>query len=102
MLNLTRADMVAAGYSPSVRLFEASACGAPIVSDAWPGMDEFFTPGKEILLASTAEEVTRILGDMNEAEAQRIGEAARERTLAKHTSIKRADEFEQVMECVLA
>ena len=101
VLNLTRADMVAAGYSPSVRLFEASACGAPIVSDAWPGMEEFFTPGEEILLASTADEVVSVLRDLGEAEAQRIGEAARARTLAKHTSAKRAEEFEQVMQRVV-
>lgn len=101
VLNLTRADMVAAGYSPSVRLFEASACGAPIVSDAWPGMEEFFTPGKEILLASITDEVTRTLRDYDATEAQRIGEAARARTLAKHTSAKRAEEFEQVVARVL-
>ncbi|GAA3749695.1 CgeB family protein [Terriglobus aquaticus] len=97
VLNLTRADMVAAGYSPSVRLFEASACGAPILSDAWPGMDEFFAPGKEILLASSTDQALSILRNFDEAEARRIGEAARERTLAKHTSARRAEEFEQVM-----
>ena len=102
VLNLTRADMVAAGYSPSVRLFEASACGAPIVSDAWPGMEEFFTPGKEILLVTNADEVTQTLRDMDEAEAQRIGEAARSRTLEKHTSARRAAEFEEIIERVNA
>lgn len=98
VLNLTRADMVAAGYSPSVRLFEASACGAPIVSDAWPGMEEFFTPGEDILLASDTGEALRILRDIDEAEARRIGEAARARTLAKHTSARRAQEYEEVMQ----
>lgn len=98
VLNLTRADMVAAGYSPSVRLFEASACGAPMVSDAWPGMEEFFAPGNEILLASSYEQVIDILRNLDDAEARRIGEAARERTLAKHTSAKRAEEFEQVLD----
>ncbi len=101
VLNLTRADMVATGYSPSVRLFEASACGAPLISDAWPGMDEFFTPGKEILLASTADEVVRILRGIDAVEAQRIGEAARDRTLARHTSTKRAEEFEKVVQSLL-
>ena len=102
VLNLTRADMVAAGYSPSVRLFEASACGAPIVSDSWPGMEDFFTPGEEILLASTADEVIHILRDLSHEEAQRIGEAARDRTLQQHTSARRAQEFEQIVARVTA
>src|SRR6266481_1763626 len=60
-LNLTRRDMVMAGYSPSVRLFEAAACGATIVSDNWPGLDEFFVPGKEILIASSSNDVLRYI-----------------------------------------
>ena len=52
-LNITRADMVAAGWSPSVRLFEAAACGVPVISDAWPGLNEFFRPGSRILVAET-------------------------------------------------
>ncbi len=101
VLNLTRADMVAAGYSPSVRLFEASACAAPLISDTWPGLEEFFTPGVDIVLASTADEVVRMLTNMSEADARRMGEAAQARTLAKHTAARRAEEFEQVVERVL-
>jgi spore maturation protein CgeB len=56
-LNVTRQDMTAAGYSPSVRLFEAAACGAPIISDRWSGLDTFFTPGKQILVADSSDEV---------------------------------------------
>ena len=102
VLNLTRADMVAAGYSPSVRLFEASACASPIVSDAWPGLEEFFTPGEEIVLAATADQVVQVLTGMSEADSRRMGEAAQARTLAKHTATKRAEEFERVVERVLA
>ena len=61
-LNLTRADMIAAGWSPSVRLFEAAACGTPIVSDYWEGLETLLTPGSEILVPSTSSGVlaTRI------------------------------------------
>ena len=96
-LNLTRDDMVAAGYSPSVRLFEASACGAAIVSDTWPGIEQFFTPGEEILLPHNTSEVVRILREMPDAERIRMGHRARERVLTHHTSAHRAMEFEQIL-----
>jgi spore maturation protein CgeB len=96
-LNLTRADMVAAGYSPSVRLFEASACGAAILSDDWLGLNEFFTPGEEILLPANAQETTVILRELSDAERRRIGARARERVLAEHTSEHRAREFETIV-----
>lgn len=97
VLNLTRADMVAAGWSPSVRLFEASACAAAIVSDAWPGLEEFFTPGEEIVVAATCDEVVRVLTGMTEFEARRMADAAQARTLEHHTAAKRAEEFEWVV-----
>lgn len=97
-LNLTRADMAAAGYSPSVRLFEASACAATIVSDAWPGLEEFLKPGEEILLPRNAMEVTQILNEMGEADRIRMGRRAQARILDQHTSRHRAIEFEQIVE----
>ncbi len=96
-LNLTRADMVAAGYSPSVRLFEASACGAAILSDRWPGLEEFLTPGEEILLPRDAREVADILTGISDHERDRIGARARERILSQHTSQHRADQFEEIV-----
>ncbi|HEY0796254.1 MAG TPA: glycosyltransferase, partial [Acidisarcina sp.] len=84
-LNLTRNDMVAAGYSPSVRLFEASACGAAVLSDAWEGLDQFLTPGEEILLPAGPEHVAQILTQFPEEERLRMGQRARERILAEHT-----------------
>ncbi len=96
-LNLTRDDMVAAGYSPSVRLFEASACGAVILSDAWAGMDDFLTPGEEILLPANAQDVACILRDLPDAERTRIGQRARERILAEHTADHRARQFETIV-----
>ena len=93
VLNVTRRDMVMAGYSPSVRLFEAAACGAAVVSDVWPGLSDFFAPGKEILLASSAPDVARYL-DYSQSELVQIGQAARERVLAEHSSVRRAEQFE--------
>ena len=96
-LNLTRHDMVEAGYSPSVRLFEASACGATIISDAWQGMEDFLTPGEEILLPADAAEVADILEHLSETERKQIGQRARERILSTHTAEHRAAEFEQII-----
>jgi spore maturation protein CgeB len=93
-LNLTRADMAAAGWSPSVRLFEAAACAAPIISDWQPGIEEFFRPGEEILIARSSEEVSKLLRDMPEQARRRLGAAARARVLARHTARHRAAELE--------
>lgn len=102
-LNLTRADMVVAGYSPSVRLFEASACGAAILSDRWPGLEEFLTPGEEILLPRDAREVADILTGISDEERMRIGARARERILSQHTSQHRAAQFDEIVAtCCLA
>ena len=97
-LNLTRDDMVQAGYSPSVRLFEAAACGAAMLSDWWPGLDTFFAAGEEILLPRDADEVVRILQDITEEQRVRIGENARERVLGEHTSAHRACELEAIID----
>ena len=96
-LNLTRSDMVATGYSPSVRLFEASACAAAILSDSWEGLEEFFTPGTEILVPRDEYDVVRILRETSQEEVERIGRAARERVLAQHTADHRALEFEAIV-----
>ena len=96
-LNLTRNEMVAAGYSPSVRLFEASACGAAIISDRWKGLEHFLAPDREILLPKDSYEVGQILTTMGDAERTRIGLNARERVLSEHTSMHRALEFEQIV-----
>jgi spore maturation protein CgeB len=93
-LNVTRADMRRAGYSPSIRLFEAAACGTPIISDVWPGLETFFEPGREILLAATPEDVEKMLCVFPEAERRRVGQRARERVLAEHTAAHRAATLE--------
>jgi spore maturation protein CgeB len=94
-LNVTRAAMVRAGFSPSVRLFEAASCGTPIISDDWPGLKTLFQPGREILIASEARNVLEILQEMPDAVAYEIGLHARERVLREHTSAHRALELER-------
>jgi spore maturation protein CgeB len=93
-LNLTRAEMVRAGWSPSVRLFEAAACGTPIISDYWDGLEAFFTPGDEILIAGSAAEVAAHLSTIDEARRIGIGRRARARVLARHTAAHRAADLE--------
>jgi spore maturation protein CgeB len=93
-LNLTRADMVRAGYSPSVRLFEAAACGTPIISDSWEGLSSFFEPDSEILMAQNSRDVLRYLRDISESERIAIGNRARARVMSAHTAAHRAAELE--------
>jgi spore maturation protein CgeB len=88
--------MAQMGWCPSGRLFEAAACGAPVLSDAWPGFEEFFTPSREILLARGTDDVLAAL-DLPEAELRRIGASARERVLDEHTSARRAAELEALL-----
>jgi spore maturation protein CgeB len=94
-LNVTRQDMVRCGYSPSVRLFEAAACGVPVISDPWEGLDDLFVPGSEILIARTPREVLRALREISLEDAHAIGARARARVLREHTSEHRALELEQ-------
>jgi len=88
-LNITRAGMAVYGFCPSGRFFEAAACGTPVVSDWFTGLDTFFTPGREILIAHTADDVVEALG-ASDSELERIAYQARERTLAEHTGEVRA------------
>jgi spore maturation protein CgeB len=88
-LNITRAAMAQCGYCPSGRLFEAAACGACLISDIWPGIESFYTPGSELLLANNAQDVVNALA-LSDAELRAIAERARERTLDEHTQAHRA------------
>jgi len=94
-LNVTRADMARTGWSPSVRLFEAAACGTPIISDRWPGLDALLPNGDAIIIADAAGEVVRALRGLDDAQRLRLGESARNIVLADHTSCARARELEQ-------
>lgn len=92
-LNVTRDDMIAAGYSPSVRLFEAGACGVPIISDYWEGLNNFFSIGEEILVADSAQDVIRHL-QMPTSQRQAMGQRLRKKVMAHHTSAHRAVSLE--------
>ena len=92
-LNVTRREMRARGYSPSVRLFEAAACGTPIISDNWPGLDYFFKPESEILIANSSRDTLTYLREIPESQRRAIAKRARERVLQEHTGLKRAAEL---------
>lgn len=89
-LNVTRADMIAAGWSPSVRLFEAAACATPIISDRWDGLTDLFADGQQVILADGPDDVAAALAK----DADAIGRAAQARVLAEHTARHRAGELE--------
>jgi len=93
-LNITRADMIRAGYCPGVRLFEAAACGVPVISDYWTGLEEFFAPNHDILLACEPDDVLRYISTITQGERREIGGRARQRVLAHHTAAHRARELE--------
>ncbi|HEV7867626.1 MAG TPA: glycosyltransferase [Chthoniobacteraceae bacterium] len=96
-LNVTRRAMAQYGFCPSGRLFEAAACGVPMISDSWPGLDEFFTPGTELIVAGSAADVLNAM-DLSDGELRSIADSARERVLAEHTSERRAEELEALLE----
>jgi spore maturation protein CgeB len=100
-LNVTRHAMAKMGWCPSGRLFEAAACGVPILSDSWMGLDQFFTPGSEILVAENSEDAIAAVA-LDDATLRAMADAARERTLAEHTADRRAAELESMLASVAA
>ena len=100
-LNVTRGAMAAMGWCPSGRLFEAAACGVPILTDSWPGLDAFFSPGEEILVADSSDDVLRAL-QSDPGRLDEIARRARERTLDEHTAARRAVELVQALESATA
>lgn len=100
-LNVTRQAMAEMGWCPSGRLFEAAACGAAMLSDSWEGLDDFFEPGREILLARTTDDALAAL-DRSPEEVAAIGRRARERVLAEHTSAHRARDLLDALDAAKA
>ncbi len=96
-LNITRKAMKERGYCPSSRLFEAAACGVPILSDRWEGLGRFFEPGQEVIVAESTDEAVAAM-ELSEAELARIAQAARERVLDEHTAAHRARHLEAIIE----
>jgi len=93
-LEITPPDVLAVGYSPSARLLEAAACGTPVITEFWQGLDAFFTPDEDILISHSADETLIYLEEISEADRRRLGYRARERVLARHTTRHRAAELE--------
>lgn len=100
-LNVTRADMIRTGWSPSVRLFEAAACGTPIISDRWDGLNALLPHGNSILVAEHADDVVAALHEMDAVLRVRIGENARKIVLNEHTGVARGRELERYIRAVL-
>lgn len=100
-LNITRCNMLRAGYSPSVRLFEAAACGTPIITDDWPGLAEFFQPHSEIIPVQNTSDVLTHL-KMSSDQRLEVADGARRRTLRFNTAAVRAAEFETYVDASLS
>ena len=97
VLNLNRDSMANVGFSPPTRVFEAAGAGACLITDAWTGIDTFFEPGKEILVANSAEEIVSLLRNTDAERAREIGEAMRRRALRDHTYPQRAEQVSELL-----
>jgi spore maturation protein CgeB len=97
VLNVTRESMVANGWSPPTRVFEAAGAGACLITDAWEGIELFLEPGEEVLVAENGHVVASHVQGLTRDDAARIGAAARERVLREHTYAQRAEQVESVL-----
>lgn len=98
VLNISRESMARYGFSPATRVFEAAGAGACLITDYWEGIELFFEPGKEILVARDGEEVAHILGGLTNEKAKAIGEAAYQKVLSAHTYDHRANQLDQLLQ----
>jgi spore maturation protein CgeB len=98
VLNISRDSMASYGFSPATRVFEAAGAGACIITDYWVGIDTFFEPGREILVANNGAEVKQILSGLTKEKASEIGSAALKKVLAEHTYTQRAAELDKILE----
>lgn len=97
VLNINRSSMAAFGFSPPTRVFEVAGSGSCLLCDDWPGIEECFLPGKEILIIRSAEEVVAALRKYNAEKAQQLGQALRQRALRDHTYTVRAAQADQLL-----
>lgn len=102
VLNISRDSMASYGFSPATRVFEAAGAGACIITDYWQGIDFFFEPGKEILVAKNGEEVRGLLSSLTTKKAKEIGQAALKKVLAKHTYANRVAQLDKILKRQLA
>ena len=98
VLNISRDSMASYGFSPATRIFEAAGAGGCLITDAWAGIETFFEPGRELLVAQNGDEVAEHLAGLSPATAGRIGAAALRRVLARHTYERRVDQLEALLE----
>jgi spore maturation protein CgeB len=98
VLNISRASMARYGYSPATRVFEAAGAAACLITDAWEGIDFFFEPNEEILVAENGSDVAAHVQTIDAKRARQIGDAAYKRVLAQHTYAHRAAEFDRILE----
>jgi spore maturation protein CgeB len=98
VLNICRASMARYGFSPPTRVFEAAGAAACLITDAWEGVEQFFEPETEVLVAHSGEEVAQHVASLTSERARQIGEAAYRRALAEHTYAHRAKQVEEVLE----
>ena len=101
VLNINRESMARVGFSPPTRVFEAAGAAACLITDVWAGIEEFFAPGKEILVASSAEDVVGYLNTVNQDEARAVGTAMRRRALREHTYELRARQLDQLLHAAI-
>ena len=101
VLNVSRESMARYGYSPATRVFEAAGAAACVISDEWPGLDQFLEPGREVLVASSGDQVAEIIGSLTPAAARDIGRAAQARVLAEHTYAQRVVQLEALLDCAI-
>ncbi|HJT54236.1 MAG TPA: glycosyltransferase [Candidatus Angelobacter sp.] len=97
VLNINRESMAHVGFSPPTRVFEAAGAGSCVITDRWKGIENFFEPGKEILVAANAEEIVHLLRSLEGADAKAIGLNMRKRALCEHTYSLRAQQFENTV-----
>jgi len=102
VLNIARDSMAAIGFSPATRVFEAAGAGACLITDQWEGIEQFFAPGEEILVARDGQDVAQILAELSPEKAQAIGRRALDRVLRQHSYASRAAEVDQMLRRELA
>jgi spore maturation protein CgeB len=98
VLNVTREGEAECGYSPEARVFEAAGAGACVITDAWDGIEQFFEPGEEILVAANGDDVVDLMRSLTWTQAEKIGQAARQRALWEHTYLQRAQLIETFLD----
>jgi spore maturation protein CgeB len=98
VLNINRESMAKVGFSPPTRVFEAAGAGACLITDSWEGVEQFFEPGREILVASNAEDIVRHLREISSERAASIGRAMRARALRDHMYRIRAQHVDDILQ----